>query len=84
MDGRAVGADTPSLLAGLVDELDGAASPGVLVGALRSGVGTATQGSSEALIYGRITGTVSREVVIGDELYSEVHRVGELLIEEEL
>ena len=84
VDGRAVGADTPSLLAGLVDELDGAASPVVLVGALRSGVGTATQGSSEALIYGRITGTVSREVVIGDELYSEVHRVGEILIEEEL
>ena len=84
IDGRAVGADTPSLLAGLIDELDGAASPVVLVGALRSGVGTATQSSTEATIYGRITGTVSREVVIGDELWSEVQRVGELLIEEEL
>ena len=56
----------------------------VLVGALRSGVGTATQSSTEATIYGRITGTLSREVVIGDELWSEVQRVGELLIEEEL
>jgi hypothetical protein len=84
IDGRAVGADTPSLLAGLIDELDGAASPVVLVGALRSGVGTATQSSTEATIYGRITGTVAREVVIGDELWSEVQRVGELLIEEEL
>ena len=84
IDGRAVGADTPSLLAGLIDELDGAASPVVLVGALRSGVGTATQSSTEATIYGRITGTLSREVVIGDELWSEVQRVGEILIEEEL
>jgi hypothetical protein len=79
--GRAVAADTPSLLAGLLDELEGSHVPVVLVQATDS---ARRAMSAEAVIYGRITSSAAREVVLGDELSSEVQRVGELVLEAEL
>jgi hypothetical protein len=70
------------VLESLIDRLDGAHTPVVYL----PNVTTArmTQRLRSEMMYGRIIGGVRREVVLGDERESEVHRGQTITIEEEI
>ncbi|MBM4368997.1 MAG: hypothetical protein FJ102_22465, partial [Deltaproteobacteria bacterium] len=85
-------ADTPLLVAGLVDRLRGSRDPVVYLPSLPRAAATNVEVqlvSRQAMLYGRVVSeSVSLETVIGDELAGggegEVLRLAGLVIEEEL
>lgn len=73
---------TPLVLDSLIDRLDGQHTPVVYLPSWTAS--RMTQRLRSEMLYGRIVGGVRREVVVGDERSTEVHRVQTMTIEEEV
>ena len=77
--------DTPMVLSGVLTEINGAATPVVYVPAIARGTPNfAVYPQKAASVYGRMTTPVRLETVQGDELGTEIMRVLNVEIEEEV
>lgn len=80
----AVAADTPRLVEGLYSQVGGSRDTIVYLPAVPRSVASGCLNERRALLYARIMSTFSQPTIIGHELHSEVVRINELRLEEEL